>query len=155
MVTRNIMNPGRGRMAQPKAQVLNKSVGGTDRGGFELAIDKIEGVVYMKLWGVWHLDVAHEFHAGVTGAGGQFKGREWGIIADSSRFGAQSQEVARLRGETMAAARSLGCGKIASIGSSVVHAMQFKRISEESHVGSGVFADEKSALEWVHEQRRK
>jgi hypothetical protein len=155
MAARNIINPGRGRVVEPKAQATNKSVGGTDRGGFEIAIDKIEAVVHMKLWGVWQPDVAREFHARVTDAGGQFKGRDWAIIADSSRFGPQSQEVARLRGETMAAARSLGCGKIASIGSSVVHAMQFKRISEESHVGSGVFGDEKAALGWIHEQRRK
>ncbi len=133
---------------------MMERVGGDERGGFEIAVDNVDGVVHLKLWGVWHMPVANEFCACLIDFATAFGGRRWAIVADSARFGAQSQEVSRLRQETMEKLRGLGCEKIASIGSSVIHAMQFKRISNESHLGGAVFVDEKAALEWIHEGRR-
>lgn len=138
----------------PSTKAMER-VGGDSRGGFEVAVDKVDCVIHLKLWGVWHMPVANEFCTCLIDFAGAFLGRKWAIVADSERFGAQSQEVSRLRQETMEKLRGLGCDKIASIGSSVIHAMQFKRISNESHLGGAVFENEKAALEWIHEDRRQ
>jgi hypothetical protein len=143
------------RIVGARSTKVMQSQGGDTRGGFEIAVDKVDCVIHLKLWGVWHTPVASEFCTSLIDFGKGFGGRHWAIVADATRFGAQSQEVSRLRQETMEKLRGLGCEKIASIGSNVVHAMQFKRISTESHLGGAVFEDEKSALEWIHEERRQ
>jgi hypothetical protein len=140
----------KGRSGAPMPRVA----GGDERGGFEILVDKGELVVHMKLWGIWHLPLAREFYSSVTEIGHPFGNKPWAIIADSRLFGAQSPDVSRLRQEAMAKARALGCDKIAAIADKVVYAMQFKRIAEESHVGSGVFATVDDALVWVREQRK-
>jgi hypothetical protein len=127
---------------------------GDQRGGFEIVVDRVGRLVHMKLWGVWHLPVAEEFHSAVDDIARPFAGKSWAIIADSRLFGAQSPDVSRLRQEAMSKARDAGCGKIAAIADKVVYAMQFKRIAEESHVGSAVFQDEESALAWIREDQR-
>jgi hypothetical protein len=127
--------------------------GGDERGGFEILLDKIERLVHMKLWGVWHLPVAEEFYATVGDLATPFAGKRWAIIADSRLFGAQSPDVSRVRQEAMGKARSLGCEKIAAIADKAVYAMQFKRIAEESHMGSAIFQDEDSALAWIRSDR--
>ncbi len=109
----------------------------------------------MKLWGVWHLPVADDFYAAIGEVTTVFAGKRWSIIADSRTFGAQSPDVSRLRQEAMAKARDAGCDKIAAIADKVVYAMQFKRIAEESHVGSAVFQDEETALAWIRGERSK
>jgi hypothetical protein len=134
---------------------LRQLKGGDDRGGFEMLMDQIDRIVHIKLWGVWQVSTATDFCSAVHQFGQGFLGKPWSIVADSREFRAQSQEVARLRREAMIDVQRLGCDKIASIGSNVVHAMQFKRIATESHVSSAVFEDETSALEWLHEERRR
>lgn len=109
----------------------------------------------MKLWGVWHLPVADDFYATIGEVTTVFAGKRWAIIADSKLFGAQSPDVSRLRQEAMSRARDAGCDKIAAIADKVVYAMQFKRIAEESHVGSAVFQDEETALAWIRGERSK
>ncbi len=130
--------------------------GGDARGGFEIVVDRVGRLVHMRLWGVWHLPLAEEFYATVGGELARvFGGKPWAIIADSRLFGAQSQDVSRLRQEAMSKARDAGCDRIAAIADKVVYAMQFKRIAEESHVGSAVFQDEEMALAWIREGRSK
>lgn len=136
------------------SKALQRAEGGNERGGFEISVDKMQRVVHARLWGVWHVPVAEQFVAALKDCGQGFAGKTWAIVAESSHFGAQSQEVARIRREGMAALRTLGCEKIASIRSNVIHAMQFKRISDESHVSSEVFPNEKLALEWIRASRR-
>jgi hypothetical protein len=57
------------------------------------------------------------------------------------------------RQEAMIDLQALGCDKIASFGQNVVHAMQFKRITAESHMSSAIFSEEGEALRWIHERR--
>jgi len=121
------------------------------RGGFE--IRWIGRVVYVKLGGVWDVAMATAFCSGVLGIARRLAGRPWAILADSREFPAQSPDVARLRQEAMIKIRRLGCEKIASVSSNAAHAMQFSRITLESRVGSGVFRDERSALNWIHDRR--
>jgi hypothetical protein len=124
---------------------------GDEHGGFEVEVevDRIQCLVRMRLWGVWQLPLAEEFYAAASELATAFAGRRWAIIADSRDFAAQSPDVARLRQEGMKKVRASGCDKIAAIADKVVYAMQFKRIAEESHVGSAVFHDEESALAWI------
>jgi hypothetical protein len=126
---------------------------GTARGGFEVSVDRIERIVHMKLRGVWDLPTATEFLSNVRRIGRELRGRPWAILADSSQFPAQSPEVTQIRQEAMVFAQSQRCEKIASVASNAVHAMQFRRIAVGSHVGSGVFSDEKSALDWLRHGR--
>jgi hypothetical protein len=133
--------------------VLRRVEGSDARGGWEIVVDKTGRLVHLKLRGVWHLQLAQEFCAKVLEFGRAFGGRPWSIVADSTQFGAQSPDVARLRQETMSKVKALGCDKIAAVVSTVIYAMQFKRITEESHVGGAVFQDEESAMAWIHEER--
>ena len=133
--------------------VLRRLEGGDPRGGWEIVVDKTDRLVHVKLRGVWHLQVAQEFCTKVLEIGRSFAGKSWSIIADSTHFGAQSPDVSRLRQETMSKLKGLGCDKIAAVVSTVIYAMQFKRITEESHVGGAVFQDEESAMSWVYEGR--
>ncbi|HEV3193909.1 MAG TPA: hypothetical protein VGY54_25565 [Polyangiaceae bacterium] len=126
---------------------------GNEHGAFEISVDRSDRIARMKLRGVWDIATAEAFCGAILGIGRDLAGRPWAILADSSEFRVQSPEVARLRQETMVKLRTLRCEKIASVASNAVHAMQFKRIAADSHVGSGVFPDEKSALDWIHEGR--
>jgi hypothetical protein len=127
---------------------------GDQRGGYEISVDKAERLVHMKLWGVWHLPLAEEFYAVVGDVAVPFAGKRWAILADSKLFGAQSPEVSRLRQGAMEKARNAGCEKIAAVADKVVYAMQFRRIADESHVGSAVFEDEEAALAWIRADQR-
>jgi serine/threonine protein kinase len=122
------------------------------QGGFE--IGWVGRVVHAELSGVWDVAMATAFCSSVLGIARELAGRPWAILADSREFPAQSQDVARLRQEAMIKIRRLGCEKIASVSSNAAHAMQFSRITLESRVGSGVFRDEKSALNWIYKVDR-
>jgi hypothetical protein len=126
---------------------------GDERGGFEIFVDASDGTVHMKLRGIWDIATAEAFCSIIRGIGKGLSARPWAILADSREFSAQSPEVARLRQETMTKLRTLRCEKIAVVAASAVYAMQFKRITVDSHVGGGVFQDEKSALEWIRHGR--
>jgi hypothetical protein len=128
---------------------VQRSEGGDERGGWEVAVDKVDRLVHVKLHGVWRLAVAQEFCTTVLETARAFGGKPWAIIADSTHFGAQAPEISRLRQETMAKLKGLGCEKIAAVVSTVIYSMQFKRITEESHVGGAVFNDEQAALDWI------
>jgi hypothetical protein len=125
--------------------------GGDERGGFEVSVDKADRVLHTRLWGVWSVSLTTEFCSAVRTFGRGFGGKAWSIIADSRHFSAQSPEVSKLRQETMVDLHRLGCDKIAAVVSTAVYSMQFKRITEQSHVGGSVFADEESALKWIRE----
>jgi len=128
---------------------------GKEHGAFEISVDWSDRIVHMKLRGVWDIVTAEAFCAAILGIGRELAGRPWAILADSTEFRAQSPEVARLRQDTMVKLRTLRCEKIAVVAASAVYAMQFKRITEDSHVGNGVFPDEKSALDWIHDGRNQ
>lgn len=150
MSTRGSLETERkGRSGSP----LRRVEGGEARGGWEILVDKADRLVHVKLWGVWQLPVAQEFCAKVLEFARSFNGKSWSIVADSTHFGAQSPDVSRARQETMSKLKGLGCDKIAAVVSTVIYAMQFKRITEESHVGGAVFQDEKSAMDWIYEDR--
>jgi hypothetical protein len=71
------------------------------------------------------------------------------MLADAREFVAQSAAVTEFRKEVMTKSLAMGCTKIAALVGQTVHGMQFKRIANESHVGSAVFSDEAAALAWV------
>jgi hypothetical protein len=138
----------------PKAEASAPPVRyGDARGGFEIFVDASDRTVHMKLRGIWDIATAEAFCSTIRGIGKGLSARPWAILADSREFSAQSPDVARLRQETMTKLRALRCEKIAVVAASAVYAMQFKRISVDSHVGGGVFPDEKSALEWIRRGR--
>jgi hypothetical protein len=137
----------------PEAEVPSVLQRGNARGGFEISVDRSDRIVHMKLRGVWDVAIAQEFLSIVRRIANELAGRPWAILADSTAFPAQSPEVTEVRQAAMVIAKTQRCEKIASVASNAVHAMQFKRIATDSHVGSGVFADENSALEWIREGR--
>ncbi len=123
------------------------------QGGFE--IGWIGRVVHMRLSGIWDVATAQEFISNMRRVAGELAGCSWAILANSSAFSVQSPEVTQIRQETMALARRQRCEKIAAISASAAYTMQFKRIAVDSHIGWGVFSDEKSALNWIHDRRHQ
>jgi hypothetical protein len=127
--------------------------GGDERGGFEVSADKGDGLLSVKLWGIWRFNVTKEFCAAVVGCGKELSGKPWSIVADARQFDATTPDIARMRLDAMSKAKSLGCEKVGAIVSSVGYSRQFMQLAEESRVGGAVFVDEKSALEWIYESR--
>jgi hypothetical protein len=121
--------------------------------GFEILVNKHDRVVRLKLHGIWDVGTAQAFCSAILSIAKELTTGPWGILADSRAFPAQSPDVARLRQETMARVRKLGCRKIASVASSAVYTMQFTRIAEDNHGASRVFPDVKAAIEWLLEGR--
>jgi hypothetical protein len=137
----------------PQAQTSAPVRYGDARSGFEVFVDASDKTVHMKLRGIWDIATTEAFCSTVLGIGKGLSARPWAILADSREFSAQSPDVARRRQETMIKLRALRCEKIAVIAASAVYAMQFKRITVDSHLGGGVFPDEKSALAWIRSGR--
>jgi hypothetical protein len=150
MVTRN---SGESKSSRPAAKAPAALQASDTHGRFLIWVDKKDRIVHVKLRGVWDLATANEFCEAIIGIGRELGERPWAALADSREFPAQSPDVAHLRKETMTRLCTLGCHKIAVIATSAVYSMQFKRISTDSHVGNGVFTDEKSALDWIREGR--
>ena len=129
--------------------------GGDAHHGFELYADKAKHILKMRLWGLWDPPMAVQFRDGVVKLGRELKldsrGAPWAILADSRAFVAQSNEVTNIRKAAMHEATSLGCTRIAALVDKAVYTMQFRRITNESHMASAVFGDEASALRWLLE----
>ncbi len=66
---------------------------------------------------------------------------------------AQSAAISEIRKDVMTKIVPMGCKKIAALVEQAVYAMQFKRIANESHVGSAVFHDEEAAVAWAIDRR--
>jgi hypothetical protein len=122
---------------------------GTDRAGFELSVDRPKRLIRLRMWGMWDLSIGEQFRTNVLAYGRGLEGAPWSILADSREFVAQSAAIAEIRKDVMMKILPMGCQKIAALVEQTVYAMQFKRIANESHVGSGVFHDEAAALAWV------
>ena len=75
------------------------------------------------------------------------------MLADARDFLVQSEVVTEFRKEVMTKSLALGCKKIAAIVGQAIHGMQFKRIANESHIGSAIFHDESAALAWIFDDR--
>lgn len=129
--------------------------GGDANHGFELYADKGKRLLKMRLWGLWDHQIGAQFRDGVVKLGRELKlesrGGPWCILADSRTFVAQSNEITNIRKDAMREATGLGCSRIAAVVDAAVYTMQFRRITNESHVTSAVFADEAAALHWLLE----
>jgi hypothetical protein len=126
---------------------------GDEHAGFEATLDKPHRLVRLRLWGHWTMPIAEEFSSTVFRFADELKGHKWSILTDSRKFGAQAPTVAQLRQQMMARVHTQGCVKIAAIApQQAVYAMQFRRISDESHMESGIFYDETSALAWLSDE---
>jgi hypothetical protein len=126
---------------------------GDDRGGFELSVDRTRRLIRLRMWGMWDLSVGEQFRTNVLRYGHGLEGAPWSIIADSRAFVAQSAAIAEIRKDVMTRIVPMGCRKIAALVEQAVYAMQFKRIANESHVGSAVFHDEEAAIVWAMDRR--
>jgi hypothetical protein len=122
---------------------------GDDRGGFEISLDRTRRILRIRMWGLWATSVGEQFRNQVLRLGRGLMGGPWAIFADARDFYAQSAAVTEYRKEGMTKSLAMGCTKIAALVGHAVHGMQFKRIANESHVGSAVFSDEAAALAWV------
>jgi hypothetical protein len=137
------MRPGAGD------QGGRRIVRGRAEGGFEVLVDQASRIVRVTLRGTWEVKMARDFGAALRVAAADLGATSWAVLCDSRTFQVQSPEVTTIRQEVMASIRSHGCEKIALIAASAVYTMQFKRIAVESQMGTAIFADEKSALEWL------
>jgi len=122
---------------------------GDDRHGFELTLDRPRRLLRLRMWGLWDVEIGEQFRTHTLRHGRGLMGAPWAMVADAREFVAQSAAVTEIRKETMTKCLSMGCTKIAALVGQTVHGMQFKRIANESHVGSAVFSDETAALAWV------
>jgi hypothetical protein len=105
------------------------------------------------MWGLWDLPVGEQFRTAVLKFGRGLEGSSWGILADSRDYVAQSAPIAEIRKDVMQRIVPMGCKRIAALVEQAVYSMQFKRIANESHVGSAVFHDEEAAINWVSDHR--
>ena len=126
---------------------------GDDRAGFELSVDRGRRLIRLRMWGMWDLSIGEQFRTNVLRYGHGLEGAPWSILADSRGFVAQSAAIAEIRRDVMTRIVPMGCRKIAALVEQAVYAMQFKRIANESHVGSAVFHDEDAAIAWAIDRR--
>src|SRR5580698_7796119 len=122
---------------------------GDDRHGFELTLDRPRRLLRLRMWGLWDIETGEQFRTHTLRHGRGLMGAPWAMLADAREFVAQSAAVTEFRKEVMTKSLAMGCTKIAALVGQTVHGMQFKRIANESHVGSAVFSDEAAALAWV------
>jgi hypothetical protein len=90
-----------------------------------------------------------EFRTGLLRFGGELAGSPWYMLCDSRNFPAQNEEITRHRLQTMKMIVAQGCRKLAAVVTTATYGLQFRRLTDESHMQSGVFRDEQSALEWI------
>jgi hypothetical protein len=134
----------RSRIATPFVHRL-----GSEQEGFELILERPNRLVRARFWGIWDNEVVEEFRAGLLRFAGELSGSPWSVLCDSRNFPGQNEEVTRHRLQTMKMITGLGCRKVAAVVTTATYGMQFKRLTDESHMQSGVFRDEQSALEWI------
>jgi hypothetical protein len=141
----NEKNVSRSRIATPFVHRL-----GDEQEGFELLLDRTNRLVRARFWGVWDNEMVEEFRAGVLRFSGELSGSPWSMIVDSRNFPAQNEEITRHRLQTMKMVVAQGSfRKLAAVVTTATYGMQFRRMTDESHMQSGVFRDEQSALEWI------
>lgn len=123
---------------------------GGEQEGFELVLDKTSRLLRARFWGVWDQEIADEFRVGVLRFSNELAGAPWSIVLDSRNFPAQNEEMTRHRLQSMKMVVAQGSfRKLAVIVSTATYGMQLRRMTDESHMQSGVFRDEQSALEWI------
>lgn len=126
---------------------------GDERAGFELSVDRARRLIRLRMWGMWDLSVGEQFRSSVLRYARGLEGAPWSILADSREFVAQSAAISEIRRDVMTKIVPMGCHKIGALVEQAVYAMQFKRIANESHVGSAVFHDEDAAIAWVTDRK--
>jgi hypothetical protein len=124
---------------------------GDRRGGFELIVDIANRIVHMRFWGIWDRSIGEQSLAAVLKAGREMSGAPWGILADSTAFMAQADEITELRRKAMAGARELGCVRIAAVSAGGAYTLQFRRICVESKLEGAVFHEKTAAMKWLLE----
>lgn len=121
---------------------------GDEQEGFELVMDRTNRLVRARFWGVWDTEIVEEFRTGLLRFGGEL-GVPWFMLCDSRSFPAQADDITRHRLQTMKMIVALGCRKLAAVVTTATYGLQFRKLTDESHMQSGVFRDEHSALEWI------
>jgi hypothetical protein len=139
---------GKQKPVAPVSPPLNVK-GGDERQGFEMAVDRARRLLRMRMWGFWEGPTGELFMAAALLFARGLAGAPWCVLADTREYMAQSERVTELRKQTMIGCSSMGCTKIAAIVSGAAYLMQFKRIANESQVGSATFQDEASAMAWL------
>jgi hypothetical protein len=106
------------------------------------------------MWGLWDLTIAEEFRRAMFNCARDLEGASWGILADSREYAAQTAAVSEIRSQMMPRLLLMGCMRIgAVVNDAGTYAMQFNRITGQSHMTSEVFRDDDIALAWVSEHR--
>lgn len=147
VIQRNKRTPSPGGVQEPDVMV------GDEHHGFEMSVDRPKRLLRIRMWGLWDEPTGEQFvKAALTFARG-LEGAPWYMLADATRFMAQSTAVTELRKQLMVKILSMGCQKVAAVVSQAVHGMQFKRIANESHIGGATFPDEESAMAWLSDRR--
>lgn len=122
---------------------------GDEHSGFEMSVDSSRRLLRIRMWGLWDESTGEQFRNSALGLGATFKGASWSMFADARNFVAQSAAVTEYRKQVMLRSVAMGCKKIAAVVTQAAHGMQFKRIANESQVGSATFQDEASAMAWL------
>jgi hypothetical protein len=72
------------------------------------------------------------------------------MLIDSRNFPAQNEDVTRHRLQSMKLVVAQGSfRKLGVVVTTATYGMQLRRITDESHMQTGLFRDEQSALEWL------
>ncbi|HSY22122.1 MAG TPA: hypothetical protein VK841_08415, partial [Polyangiaceae bacterium] len=100
--------------------------------GFEARIERHRRLVRIRLWGQWRIATCRRFCETMLRFAAELEGQRWTMFVDSRGFSAQSQEITRLRQETMAKVAKMDCAKLAAITHQPVYAMQLRRIADPS-----------------------
>jgi hypothetical protein len=140
----NKMHVSRSRIATPFVHRV-----GDEQVGFELILDKTNRLVRSRFSGVWDNEIAEEVRAGLLRFAKELSEAPWSMFLDSRTFPAQTDEITRHRLQTLRMIMANGCNKLAVVVSTATYGMQARRITDESHVRTGIFRDEQSALEWI------
>jgi hypothetical protein len=123
---------------------------GDEQVGFELILDKTSRLVRGRFWGLWDTEIVEEFRTGILRFSGELSGSPWSMLIDSRSFPAQNEDVTRHRLQSQKMVVGQGSfRKLAVIVSTATYGMQLRRITDESHMQTGLFRDEQSALEWI------
>lgn len=80
------------------------------------------------------------------------KGKPWAGITFATRHPPQNEEVQKLQGDTMAAAKSMGVVRAAMVVESALAAMMVRRLTQQNHLDvARIFTDEAEARAWIAE----
>jgi hypothetical protein len=120
-----------------------------DGAGFEIAVSAEHRILRIRAWGLWSVDLAESYRAGMMMAFRTLRGLPWDVLSDRRRTLIQSEPVRAIMAGVMDRATAMGRRRAAVLATTAAAKLQMSRLAAEARVVQRHFDDEAEALAWL------